>query len=195
VTDKELVSLWVAIDAYVTACGGNPHKLPSENPAVASGMNAIMDVLARHEGALLSRVPGGAYVAFCARYQLLVERWRRETQFLSGMLAETPSGVELQKLGRPIVPFLVEELRGDDYSWAVIDMLWAILKDGPTIQWQERGRIERVRKRWLSWIEKHPLICTPLGGACAPATPCTPAPTGEPGETDACCTSQGEAAG
>lgn len=71
-------------------------------------------------------------------------------------MAETPAAKILIRAGTPAIDLLVEELKGGIRNqWASIAVLYAILGDGPEFGEDDSGRIDKVRAKWLAWLEEN----------------------------------------
>src|ERR1700722_18223049 len=85
-----------------------------------------------------------------ARFQGLVQRWKKETGHFSNMgkKALHPAYQEIIGMGKTAVPLLLAELRRepDDWFWA----LHAISGANPVAP-ASRGKLQEMADAWLQW--------------------------------------------
>lgn len=85
-----------------------------------------------------------------ARFHALANRWREETEFHSAISAlyMHPAYQEIIGMGPDVLPLLLEDLAATrtDWFWA----LRSISRENP-VPAEERGKINRMTERWLTW--------------------------------------------
>jgi len=85
-----------------------------------------------------------------ARFQSLVQRWKRETAHVSniGKKALHPAYQEIIGMGNAAIPLLLAEMRRepDDWFWA----LRAITGADP-VPAESRGNVQEMSDAWLRW--------------------------------------------
>jgi hypothetical protein len=90
-------------------------------------------------------------------FHKLVEKWRKETQYLSSVhdMVLHPAYQKIIGMGREALPFLFEELKrqSDHWFWA----LHAITGADP-VPPEEKGNLEAMTRRWLHWGAANGLI-------------------------------------
>lgn len=88
------------------------------------------------------------------RFRELADRWCEETEFHSTISARYlhPAYQEVIGMGPDALPLLLEDLAASrsDWFWA----LRAISGENP-VPSEERGQINRMTERWLSWGHEH----------------------------------------
>lgn len=97
---------------------------------------------------LAGAVPGGSDVR--ARFEVLAQRWREETEFHSAASAlfMHPAYQEIIGLGPAVLPLMLADLEKthDHWFWA----LRAITGENP-VPAKERGKVDRMAERWAAW--------------------------------------------
>jgi hypothetical protein len=92
-----------------------------------------------------------------ARFTLLADKWRNDTQFCSSVtdMVLHPAYQQIIGQGVAVVPFILRELKKgpDHWYWA----LGAITQADPAADVAE-GDIEAVCNAWLSWGERRGLV-------------------------------------
>lgn len=84
-----------------------------------------------------------------ARFELLRSQWHRETGLLAFINSDHPAYQEIIKLGMPVVPILLEELRDDPDWWG--QALEAITGENPCKFPEMSGRLDLIAKAWVDW--------------------------------------------
>lgn len=97
-----------------------------------------------------------------ARFQQLVQRWKRDTLFTSSLteMCIHPAYQQIIGMGRSAVPLLLEELQRspDHWFWA----LSAITGEDP-VQPGSHGQVTQMTEDWLKWGRENGWItCNPV---------------------------------
>lgn len=98
-----------------------------------------------------------------ALYRAYMDKYTRDTRFLSFTKYEHPAFKAILNLGEPAVPFLLKDVQSQhpdgsftpgkkDFSfWAAISLLYQIVPDAPTVPEEARGRLSLLRALWVNW--------------------------------------------
>jgi hypothetical protein len=85
-----------------------------------------------------------------ARFDVLAERWRGETEFASApnALFMNPAYQEIIGLGPAVLPLILRDLAQTHDHW-----FWALraITGADPVPPEERGRVERMAEHWLEW--------------------------------------------
>jgi len=76
-------------------------------------------------------------------------QWHKDTQFLSFINSDHPAYQEIIKLGMPVVPILLEEMRDDPDWWGIA--LAAITGENPCKFPEMSGNLAMISKAWVEW--------------------------------------------
>lgn len=103
------------------------------------------------------------HVALAVVVDAKLRRLYQECQYFSGGYDRNPLFGEIVALGRDIIPVLLRDVadeREDSHIhfWVAIDLLQAVVDDGPTIREEDRGRFDFVRATWLAWGRERDLL-------------------------------------
>lgn len=83
------------------------------------------------------------------KFKELQNRWNKDTQFLSFIHSDHPAYQEIIKLGMPVVPILLEEMRDDPDWWGIA--LAAITGENPCKFPEMSGNLAMISKAWVDW--------------------------------------------
>jgi hypothetical protein len=86
------------------------------------------------------------------KFRSLRDVWRSATSHLSFGREEHWAYQRIIEMGKPIVPYLLAELRDDPDHWSFA--LMKITGECPDIPEEHRGRLHEVAKDWLRWAEE-----------------------------------------
>ncbi|MCY4183400.1 MAG: hypothetical protein OXF43_11025 [Gammaproteobacteria bacterium] len=86
------------------------------------------------------------------RFTELADRWEKETWFLSSSsrAVEHPAHKEIVSMGEPVVPLILERMRGERGHWYFA--LRAITGANP-VNAADRGKVAVMEQAWLRWGE------------------------------------------
>jgi hypothetical protein len=84
-----------------------------------------------------------------AHFEELRSQWHKETGNLSVHQFEHPAYQGIIKLGMPVVPILLEEMRDDPDWWGFA--LAAITGENPCKFPEMSGRLDLIAKAWVDW--------------------------------------------
>jgi len=98
------------------------------------------------------RARATAYAMLANTFYELRDRWQTSTKYLSSGSLDHEAYLEIIKLGEPVVPLLLEEMRDRPSHWSAA--LMAITGENP-IPKEHYGNLRLVAADWVRWgIEK-----------------------------------------
>jgi len=83
-----------------------------------------------------------------AQFESLKAAWKEGTRFLSSFMTEHWAYQAIIKLGMPVVPILLEEMRDEPDWWS--PALTSITGENPCTQ-DMAGRLDLISQAWVSW--------------------------------------------
>jgi hypothetical protein len=83
------------------------------------------------------------------QFKALRNQWHEETGLLSSIESKHPAYQGIIKLGMPVVPILLEEMRDDPDWWCFA--LEAITGENPCKFPEMSGRLDLIAKAWVDW--------------------------------------------
>lgn len=83
------------------------------------------------------------------QFKALSDQWHEETGILSSIESKHPAYQGIIKLGMPVVPILLEEMRDDPDWWCFA--LEAITGENPCKFPEMSGRLDLIAKAWVEW--------------------------------------------
>lgn len=89
-------------------------------------------------------------------FYLLLSEWREETEFCSSLseIVEHSSFKNIIKLGRKIVPLIIEEIKNEP-SLLVLTLPRIMAGEDPVDE-KDWGNIPAMTKAWINELEHHP---------------------------------------
>jgi hypothetical protein len=84
-----------------------------------------------------------------SKFELLRSQWHKETGLLAFINADHQAYQEIVKLGMPVVPILLEEMRDNPDWWG--QALAAITGENPCKFPEMSGRLDLISKAWVDW--------------------------------------------
>jgi hypothetical protein len=84
-----------------------------------------------------------------AYFEVLRSRWIEDTKYLSFIQSDHPAYQEIIKLGMPVVPILLEEMRDNPDWWG--HALAVITGENPCKFPEMSGRLDLIAKAWVDW--------------------------------------------
>lgn len=99
-----------------------------------------------------SRNPSNSNSNLETTFYRLANEWRNETWFVSSIKKRIahPSHLKIIGLGRPVIPFIVGEMRKSDGYW--FWALEAITREDPA---PNAENISELETAWLAWADAH----------------------------------------
>lgn len=83
------------------------------------------------------------------QFKAFRDQWHKETGLLSSIESKHPAYQGIIKLGMPVVPILLEEMRDDPDWWGIA--LEAITGENPCKFPEMSGRLDLIAKAWVDW--------------------------------------------
>ena len=93
----------------------------------------------------------GRFEAMLARlrFRELRDQWKKDTRYLSFINSDHSAYQGIIRLGMPVVPVLLEEMRDDPDWWG--QALEAITGENPCKFPEMAGRLDLISKAWVDW--------------------------------------------
>jgi hypothetical protein len=83
------------------------------------------------------------------KFKELRDQWHNDTNLLSFIKSDHPAYQGIIKLGMPVVPILLEEMRDDPDWWSVA--LEVITGENPCKFPEMSGNLAKISKAWVDW--------------------------------------------
>ena len=89
-----------------------------------------------------------------SKYNILMRKVADQNRYMS--FVNTKEFKELSSMGKPIIPFLVEELENNSNLWESLAILRMMhIDDGPIIPEEHKGKINEIKNIWLDFLTEH----------------------------------------
>jgi len=90
-----------------------------------------------------------------AKFEAFKEQWHKDTGLMSWIVVGHPAYLGIIKLGMPVVPILLEEMRTKPDWWG--PALEAITGAHPCTK-EMSGRLDLISKAWVDWGIKRGIL-------------------------------------
>lgn len=132
-----------------------PDELRQELHSLASRLNLSIEelVLMGIENLILQSSASSNNITkseVSDKFNALAAQWQDEVEGLSSttQMSRHPAYQEIIKLGTPVIPLLLEDLKKNPLCW--LNALQEITGINP-VKPEQRGRIKQMAEAWLDW--------------------------------------------